>query len=211
LRPIFLMTVITMAFFLLNSVFIRKKRIKFPLECKLALTVLFFMVLSSFFAVHSTEMSFAANVVFLKIIIFYFLIVNLVTSKKELNALVWFIILCAALVSLTAIRAYRYYGFARIDDVGGVHRGANFLAAILVLVLPLVFYKMNSKNIYEKVISIGLVPAFMLSIALTGSRSGTLGLVTVLVLLLWRFRRKGLGLLFLAPGTRMDLLENVVP
>lgn len=198
LRPVFLVTLLTMTFFLVNFVFIKKTKLKFPQECKLMLLLLVCMVLSSFFAVHSTSESFSQNVVFLKIFIFYVLIINLVTSKKELNALVWFIIMCCTSVSLQAIRLYRYYGFDRVDKVGGVHRGANFLAAILVLTLPLVFQKINSKNIYEKVISIGLMPIFIAAVFLTGSRGGTLGLVAILVLLVWRFRRRGRSALVLA-------------
>lgn len=198
LRPIFLVTIITMVFFLLNFVFIKKKRVKFTLECKLAMLLLLFMFLSSFFAVHSTSVSFSHNVIFFKIMVFYFLVVNLVTSEKELNAFVWVIIICCALASLEAIKLYRYYGYARIDNVGGVHREANYLAATLVLALPLVFQKMNSRNVFEKAISIGLVPTFMVAIVLTGSRSGTLGLMVVLGLLVWRFRRKRLSLFILA-------------
>jgi len=197
LRPIMLVTLITMAFFVVNFILIKKKRIQFPLECKIALLLLSFMFLSSFFAVHSSSVSFSHNVTILKIIAFYFLIINLVTSKKELNALVWFILICCASVSLEAIRIYRYYGFARVDIVGGVHREANHLAAMLVLTLPLVFQKISSRNIYEKVISIGLVPAFILAIFLTGSRGGTLGLLAILVLLVWNFRRKGRSALVL--------------
>jgi putative inorganic carbon (HCO3(-)) transporter len=198
LRPIFLVTVCTITFFLLHYVLIKKARIKFPLECKVASVLLLLMVLSSFFAVHSTGESFSQNLKFLKILAFYFLIVNLVSSKKKFNAFVWFIIICSSIVALQAIRAYRYYGFDRIDNVGGVHSGANFLAAILVLTVPLIFQKLNSRNIYEKIIAIGLTPAFIMGIILTGSRSGTLGLLAVLVLLALRFRRKGLSVVFLA-------------
>jgi len=197
LRPIFLVTIITMAFFVVNFIFIKKKKFRLPLEGKLALLLLAFLVLSSFFAVHSREISFSQNVIFLKIIIFYILLVNLITTKKELNGVVWLIIACCALASFEAIRLYRYYGWARVDSVGGTHREANYLAATLVLALPLVYQKMNSPRLYEKLIAIALLPASMVGVVLTGSRSGTLGLLAVLLLLFWKFRRKGLSTVIL--------------
>jgi len=198
LRPIFLVSLITAVFFLLNFVVIKKQRVKFPTECKLVLLLFSFMVLSSFFAVHSTSLSFSDNMIFLKVIIFYFLVINLVNSKKELNAFIWVIIIFCSTVAFEAIRIYRYYGVARVDTVGGVHRGANFLAAILVMVLPLIFQKINSRNIYERVICFGLMPIFLMAIVVTGSRGGTLGLLVVLGLLAWGFRRKARNVLFLA-------------
>jgi probable O-glycosylation ligase (exosortase A-associated) len=197
LRPIFLMTAITMIFFIFNSVFIKKMRIRFPAECKLALLFLLFLFISSFFAVHSSSVSFSQNLIAFKVLLFYFLIINLVRSKKELNAFLWFILGCTALSALETIRFYRFYGVPRVDTVGGVQGGANALAAILVLTLPIVFYKMSSRNIYEKVIAGGLLLAFLAAVILTGSRGGTLGLLAVLVLLVWRFRRKRRSLLIL--------------
>jgi len=66
------------------------------------------------------------------------------------------------------------------------------------MVLPLVFCKIFSKKFYVKVISLGLVPVFILGIILAGSRGGTLGLLGVILLLMWRFRRKMITWLILA-------------
>jgi O-antigen ligase len=89
---------------------------------------------------------------------------------------------------------YRYYGYARIDTVGGTHREANYLASTLVLVLPLAFYKIGSRKTIERLAGIALVPLLMVGVVLTGSRSGTLGLLTVLGLLAWRFRGRRLSM-----------------
>jgi putative inorganic carbon (HCO3(-)) transporter len=194
LRPIFLVTIITMLFFILHHVFLRKRGIILPREAKLLLGLLGCTVLSSFFAVHSSSESFSQNIIFLKIILFYLLVINLINSKRELNGFVWVILGCCALASLEAIKLYRYYGYARIDTVGGTHREANYLASTLVLALPLIFQKIGSPWKLERLVAIGLVPTLMVGIVLTGSRSGTLGLVTVIGLLAWRFRRKRLSM-----------------
>jgi len=194
LRPIFLVTVITMLFFLLHHVFIKKRGIHLPPEAKLLLALLGCTVLSSFFAAHSNAVSFSQNVVFTKIILFYLLVINLVNTPRELNGFVWVILACCALASLEAIQVYRYYGYARIDTVGGTHREANYLAATLVLALPLAFYKIGSRTMLERLVSIALVPLLMVGVVLTGSRSGTLGLLTVLGLLAWRFRSRRLSM-----------------
>jgi putative inorganic carbon (HCO3(-)) transporter len=190
LRPIFLVTIVTMLFFLLHHVFLKKRGLHLPLEAKLLLALLGCTVLSSFFAVHSSAVSFSQNVIFAKIILFYLLVINLVTGRRELDAFVWVILACCALASLEAIRVYRYYGYSRIDTVGGTHREANYLAATLVLALPLAFYKIGSRRLLERLVAIGLVPTFMVGVVLTGSRSGTLALAAVLGLLAWRFRRR---------------------
>jgi O-antigen ligase len=66
------------------------------------------------------------------------------------------------------------------------------------MVLPLVFYKIYSRNIYVKAIALIVVPIMILGTILAGSRGGTLGLAAVILLLLWRFRRKGITWLVLA-------------
>ncbi len=194
LRPIFLVTVITMLFFLLHHVFIKKRGFYLPTEAKLLLVLLGCTILSSFFAVHSNAVSFSQNVIFAKIILFYLLVINLVTNPRELNGFIWVILFCCALASLEAIRIYRYYGYARIDTVGGTHREANYLAATLVLALPLAFHKIGSRKMWERLAGIALVPLLMVGVILTGSRSGTLGMATVLGLLAWRFRRRRLSM-----------------
>ena len=194
LRPIFLVTVVTMLFFLLHHIVVKKRGIYLPLEAKLLLVLLGCTILSSFFAAHSTAVSFSQNVIFAKIILFYLLVINLVTNRRELDGFIWVILICCALASLEAIQVYRYYGYARIDNVGGTHREANYLAATLVLALPLAFYKINSRRLFERLAGIALVPLFMVGVVLTGSRSGTLGLLTVLILMAWRFRSRKLSM-----------------
>jgi len=88
LRPIFLVTFLTLIFFLLRHVIQKRYKIRIPLEGKLALVFLGFSVLSSFFAVYSTSLSFSKNFTLLKIIIFFFLIINLIDSKKKLDIFV---------------------------------------------------------------------------------------------------------------------------
>jgi probable O-glycosylation ligase (exosortase A-associated) len=155
-------------------------------------------VLSSFFAVHSTELSFTRNFTFLKIIVFYFLIINLIDSRRKLDIFVWFIVFCCALEAWEAIRIHRFYGIVRVDNVGGIQGTSGGLSTTLVMVLPLVFYKIYSKNIYIKVAALVLVPVMILGTILAGSRGGTLGLAAVLLLMIWRFRRKGITWLLLA-------------
>jgi putative inorganic carbon (HCO3(-)) transporter len=198
LRPVFLVTFLTLAFFLLRHVTVKKTRIIFPLEAKIALMLLAFMTLSSFFAVHSSSLSFSKNLTLFKVIIFYLLIINLVTSKMKLDIFVWFIIFCCALSAWEAIKIYRFYGIVRVDSVGGLQGSSGGLSMTLVMILPLAFQKINSKNVYLRWVAIGLVPVFILGIILAGSRGGTLGLAGVLILLIWRFRSKGITWLLLA-------------
>jgi probable O-glycosylation ligase (exosortase A-associated) len=197
LRPIFLVTFLILAFFIMRYVTSKNMSIRFPLEGRIALLLLAFMTISSFFAAHSSSLSFSSNMALFKVIIFYLLMINLLDTRKKLNMFIWFLIFCCALAAFKTIRMHTFYGIVRVDNVGGVQGTSGGLSTTLVMVLPLVFYKIYSRNFYEKIVSLALVPVIILGTILAGSRGGTLGLAGVLVLLVWKFRRKGITWLIL--------------
>jgi hypothetical protein len=77
---------------------------------------------------------------FLKIVLIFVLIINLVTSHKRLHSLLNLMLICAAGLAVGAIRDFLAgrYARGRIQGVvGGMFSNPNDLAAALALLVPL--------------------------------------------------------------------------
>ena len=132
--------------------------------------------------------------VYLKTVIIFILMVNLIDARQRIFSLWKLVVVCGAALGLGAIRSYIKGEFTmrglRIEGlVGGMFENPNDLATALNLLLPFA--------VALTVISKGLARLFFLvcaailtvGILVTLSRGGFLGLLALCVVLLWKLGR----------------------
>ncbi len=122
---------------------------------------------------------------FLRTIMYYLLIVNIVTDEKRLKGFIWIFILASGYEAISSALAYfgGSFVFAQGIDRAESLSGAdpNTLAVNLVLAIPfMVFAFVWTKNRFLRLVLIGLSAAAIFTVAITGSRAGVIGLVLVL-------------------------------
>ncbi|MCJ7508814.1 MAG: O-antigen ligase family protein [candidate division Zixibacteria bacterium] len=160
------------------------------------LAVMGLSVFTSFWPTQSVN----ATIDFAKILVFYFLIVNLLNDQKRLRIFIWEYIL---LIGWVAVSSLEGYFSGNIQFAQGIERAQgitgsdpNSLAVTLALAAPFIWYILFvEKSRWLKLLSIGVLIASLYTIILTGSRSAILGLVTIVFLVWIRSRRKFVSLI----------------
>ncbi|TFH52536.1 MAG: hypothetical protein E4G91_11970, partial [Candidatus Zixiibacteriota bacterium] len=122
---------------------------------------------------------------FLRTIMYYLLIVNIVTDEKRLKGFIWIFILANGYDSISSAIAYFggslmfAQGIDRAESLSGTD--PNTLAVSLDLAIPfMMFAFIWTKNRFLRIASVVLSAAAIFTVAITGSRSGVIGLVLVL-------------------------------
>ncbi len=123
--------------------------------------------------------------------IVYFMAVNYLKEKKQMERLVWAILIVCMIVC--AISIYQIPSGVRVSapfegEVGEPNTLGGYLVLILSLVLGLLFNNYGSKN--QKYFLVGLVFFILITLAATLSRSSWLALGPMLLALIWFSKRK---------------------
>ena len=120
-----------------------------------------------------------------KTLVFYFCLINLVTTSKELRRFLWVYVLgigWLAASSLWAYGAHPYYaqGIQRATSLQVTWGDPNATASNLALAIPFVVVLLNAtRSFLRRTILVGLLAVYVVCIVLTGSRMGLV--VTVVV------------------------------
>jgi putative inorganic carbon (hco3(-)) transporter len=122
---------------------------------------------------------------FLRTIMYYLLIVNIVTDEKRLKGFIWIFILASGYDAISSALAYFggslmfAQGIDRAESLSGAD--PNTLAVNLVLAIPfIIFAFVWTKNKFLRAVLVVLSAAAVFTVAITGSRAGVIGLVLVL-------------------------------
>lgn len=151
----------------------------------------------------TSEVGIAATITIAKLIWIMWLTLQLVDTRKKVEAFFW----ANFLGMLWNLKTVLYEGIssggqARVNVGIGQGGGANYIALIVNLFIPFLFMKlMYGKTSKEKKFAIFMLPLWMLSLVFTGSRSGLLGLGAIFGYVILRSKHKFLGIfgsLFLA-------------
>ena len=129
--------------------------------------------------------SVSAIEIFLTTCIFYFLIVNVLTTEKRLVGFMWLFILSGGYTAISSALAYFQgnlvvaQGIDRAQALSGAD--PNTLAVNLVLAVPFMAFAVGwTKRGLVRFALIMLAIASAFTIAITGSRGGVIGLLVVL-------------------------------
>jgi O-antigen ligase len=166
-----------------------------PIELKLILFIFFLGVLFMPMAA-SPGMSFdKLNDPFSKVVMIFFLMINLIDSRKRLRQLISVVVLCGVPLGLAAIKSFFNGEFTlkglRIVGLGeGLFGNPNDLAICLNMLLPLTIVLGLTSRKVTRLIFLGSSFVMAAGIMCTYSRGGFLGLIFSLLFMLWKLSRR---------------------
>ena len=155
--------------------------------------VILFTIVYALSAIFSMSVATSLKIALLVIsfILFYFVIVNSIETRKQLDSMITIFVATGFLVALYGIYQYLFVGsfasssyvdkemFSDISTrVSGTFDNPNVMGEYLLFVIPLAMtYFFNQKGLLKKVIALGANIVMAVSLALTYSRGCYLGLV----------------------------------
>jgi putative inorganic carbon (HCO3(-)) transporter len=166
-----------------------------PIELKMILFLVFLALIFVPFAANPGASIETLNDPFLKVVVIFFLMINLLDSRKRLRLLMMGVVLCGIPLGLHAIKSYLSGEFAlrgmRIAGMGqGLFGNPNDLAICLNMLLPLaVVLGMTSRGI-RRLIFLGGALVMFAGIIFTYSRGGFLGIIATFLFMLWKLSKR---------------------
>jgi len=132
---------------------------------------------------------------FVKVVIIFVLMINLVTSFNRLLLIMKAVVLCGTLMALLAIKSYMAgeldtEGIRIAGAVGGTFGNPNDMAISFDLMLPLAVGLAMAHNRLQRMLYFACSAIFVAGVVVTFSRGGFLGLVAMGGLLLWKISRR---------------------
>jgi putative inorganic carbon (hco3(-)) transporter len=138
---------------------------------------------------------------FIKVIVFYYFTVIFVSSEARLKSFVLVFLLCQSFRIVEPVYLHLtqgYWGEAAyasgefLDRLAGAPYdtiGANGLAFVIVSCIPF-FYFLAPLSILNRMLLFSMTPLFLYALVLTGSRSGFVGLIAILLGFIMKSRKK---------------------
>jgi O-antigen ligase len=167
-----------------------------PVELKHVLGITALMILAIPFAINSGEAWEGFTGEFVKVVLIFLVMINVVTSFRRLRRLLLLVVSCGSIVAFGTIQNFSRGqnladGFRAKGWVAGMFGNPNDLALALNMLIPLAIgFALGRRKSVLKVF--GLVAAVIMSIAVlvTYSRAGLLTLAAVGLLLVARLGRR---------------------
>ncbi len=198
-----------------------------PLELKMLIVICALGALTMPFALYPHESWEMLTDTFIKVVVIFLLLINLVETRERLRSLMKVVVVAGSFIALDAIYRYLSGQFAiggiRIAGlVQGMFGNPNDMAIAFNLLLPLALaLALNSRGAARVFYLVCLV-ALVGGVIVTFSRAGFLGLAALSVVLLWKLGRGrqatalvwgtlALGVfVMVAPGSYTDRLATIV-
>ncbi len=139
---------------------------------------------------------FSLNDSFIKAVVIFIVLVNVVRTRSRLMGLMWLSFGIGIYLGYQAIDMYRRGQFAVEDyriavDVGGMFGNPNEMALHFVMMTPIVIcLGIAAKSISMRIVYFGMGVLFIAANMVTFSRGGFLGLLATLMVLAWKLGRK---------------------
>jgi len=198
LRAPFFISIAVLICYFFNSRYSQKFSER-PAELWMMVIILLGMALGAAGA-FDKEAAWSATLVFLKYVVFFFLFINIIDSYKKLT---WF---HNALILSAAWLVYRCWDQRgstsnRFENRGGgVIDDSNEFAAALVLLLPLVVTRIFRGPWWIRAGAAAGTFGMIMSVVITSSRGGFLGLVAVYVATMTMFQKQRKKMLIILVG-----------
>jgi len=191
----FVLAIITLVIFF-PSQLVAEGNLSFrPREIHLVLLLCLAGLISIITAISPAEAWKEFNDVFIKAVLMFIVLVNVLRSKTRLRWLIYLAFSVTILLSINAIRDYRAGNFLVEGDrikglLGGMFGNPNDLALHFVTMAPIAVGLMfASKRIYGKLIFAAVGIVIVAANVVTFSRGGFLGLLATAVVLVWKLGR----------------------
>ncbi len=186
---------LTLAIFVPTQVSLEGNLTARPREVNLLLLLAAAALLSIPFALAPGEAWATFNESFLKAVIMFIVMINVLRTEARLKGLIWISVGVGCLLSLNALDNYRAGNFTvegyRVEgNLGGMFGNPNDLALHLVTMIPLaVALMMMARNIAVKMMYATFAVLMVSGTVVTFSRGGFLGLLFSGAVLAWKFGR----------------------
>jgi O-antigen ligase len=136
----------------------------------------------------------------LKMFLLFMIMANAILTVKQLRITIWICVVCATIVSATAVLSYLVHGSVtggRLTAlVNGPYAGANYFSVTIVLMMP--FMMMDfflHPRFLVRVIAFFCSTILVLANLMTQSRAGIVGMLVVVGAVFWTLRKWGKNLL----------------
>jgi putative inorganic carbon (hco3(-)) transporter len=178
-----------------------------PLELTMVLVIAFLGIVFTPIAVAPQDSLNVLLDTFLKVIIIFVLMINLLDSQSRLRSIMNLSVICGSGLSVFAIISYINGDFivrnrqstGRVQGVvKGMFGNPNDLAISLVLLLPLAVALALTSRGGKRVFYFTCAAVLTVGVTVTFSRGGFLGLITAGGVLLWKLSRRNRGRAVLA-------------
>lgn len=167
---------------------------------------------------------------FIKAVLIFIVMVNVVRTRARLMALIWLSLAIGVVLSYLALGMYlrgemNVEGYRVGGSIGGMFENPNEMAIHLIMMLPLaVTLGLASKNVFWKIVYFGTAIILLSGNMITFSRGGFLGLLASSAVLVWKLGRRkrvsvtaislavGALVILLAPGNYgLRILSIFIP
>lgn len=168
----------------------------FPTEVKAILAMVLIALLTIPLAKDPTIAWETFNDPFIKAVIIFLVLVNVVRTRERLMGMMWLSFGIGIYLSISALSLYSQGKFAvegyRISvDVGGMFGNTNEMALHFVMMTPIVFsLGLAARGKLARCIYFAMAALFVGANMVTFSRGGFLGLIACLAVLAWKLGRK---------------------
>lgn len=189
---------LTMAAFLIAWAFQGRYRLTPHRHHRLVLYVIGALLFAAIFTRHQ-ELTFTALRRFATLAVFYFLLVNLVNSRRQLRTIIWLVMVSVTVgAGIAVVSRFLGQNLFAMDYMGqeqfrsmGTERDPNTFAATVLVGLPFLYYGM----MYEtrralRLFCGGALILAILAIIYSFSRGGAIGLAVVAAVIAWGERRR---------------------
>ncbi len=167
-----------------------------PRELTLLLLLALAALLSIPLALNSSEALDTFSSPFLKAVLIFIVIINVVRNERRLKGLLWLALAISCTLSIGALNDYRQgnfsvEGYRVAGNIGGMFSNPNEMALHLVTMVPIaVGLLLSARGLLRKCVY-GVCAALMVAgIAVTFSRGAFLGLIGMTGVLLWKLGRR---------------------
>ncbi len=132
---------------------------------------------------------------FIKAVLMFIVMVNVVRTRKRLMMLVWLSLIISIYISLMAISLYlkgefKTEGYRVSIDLVGLFNNPNDLAIQLVTMIPIVVgMALASKNLFVRLFFLAVGGLFLFGMLITFSRGAFLAFVAMAAVLVWKLGR----------------------
>jgi O-antigen ligase len=162
---------------------------------------------------------------FLKVLIIFAIMIDVVNSPKRLNILLNIVVICGALIALYTIESYLAGNFIKGRLVilrDSLFGNSNDLALIFDLLIPLAIVRALYKEKAERLLNVAAALLLGIGTLITFSRGGFLGLAAAGAVLMWKMARGNrlapviavavmlLALMFVVPGGYGERLTTII-
>ncbi len=181
--------------YLLSRLYWSEKITILPIELKMAFLIYLLGWLHTPFAMDPGSSVATLTDTYLKVVLVFMLMANLLGDLKRLLLIMKLIVVCGSVLAVGAIRDYATGNLAmmgiRIEGiVGGIFGNPNDLATSLDMIIPLALVLVMTQRGIWRFICLVAIPIMALAVALTFSRGGFLGLILAGGVILWKLGEK---------------------